>query len=482
MGQTYSYEEYMPEKDIPNTFDGLEPERVEWEKKIGFLLLLQNFGTFGFFGSAKHNKLSNNSITRGDIKNYIESFEIKSYLDWIKECMPDKIINVITKDLSYLNFNLDDKIKNDDEYIKIINKAKYDLILEIFKNFTDENKIIIFERITKKFSSEFIGEYQIYKMYLDMYGEKIITSNKINDFFELFNVSHYNTLLDYIDKKYPKLKSELKKSIFNFNFKCSTDDANKLKGIINLEEKFELAKKLNNTDDKELFKLLPSSIINKIIEQINQEDKINFVNDYFANPSNQNSICKLSSSYQLSSIFEDLKENKLFQKLCNDTKYNLFKSKYYNELEDEQKDKYTKYRLDFNSHWELYKLDKKKYLEIILHNDLIDDYTFGNYSFDNFSFLDSFNDEVKTYLKNKIYSDTNQISEHDKRHTKISTLDNYIDIMYFTHNPPDFLKLADTKYYPDYIQVMNLYLENINYDFSKVTWLNVKPKVVFDIC
>jgi hypothetical protein len=36
MGQSHSYEEFMPERDIPDSFDGLEQSRIDWEKKLDF--------------------------------------------------------------------------------------------------------------------------------------------------------------------------------------------------------------------------------------------------------------------------------------------------------------------------------------------------------------------------------------------------------------------------------------------------------------
>ena len=167
--------------------------------------------------------------------------------------------------------------------------------------------------------------------------------------------------------------------------------------------------------------------------------------------------------------------------MIKNTKYEIFRTKYYNELDEETKTKHSIYRLDYNSHWELFNLDEEKYMEILNYNVLIDDYTFGNYNFDNFSFLNGFNEEVQTYLKNKIHADTNDIAD-ESRHTKISNLDNFIDIMYFTHNPPEFLRPLDYKFYSDYIKSANKYLEELNYDFSKINYLNMKPRIVFDVC
>ena len=138
--------------------------------------------------------------------------------------------------------------------------------------------------------------------------------------------------------------------------------------------------------------------------------------------------------------FEKISENKKFKQFESNVKYNLLRTKYFDKLDEEKQSKLQIYRLDFDSHYELYKLDEAKYMGLIMYNDLIDDFTFDSYTFDSYDFLNGFNDEVKTYLKNKIYSDSNGLNEFEQRHTPITTLDNYIDIMYFTHNPPVFLR------------------------------------------
>ena len=108
-------------------------------------------------------------------------------------------------------------------------------------------------------------------------------------------------------------------------------------------------------------------------------------------------------------------------------------------------------------------------MEILLYNDQIDNCTFNKWDSDNYEFLDKFNDKVKNYLKNKIYANNNFIIDKNKDNYKdkcmnlpITSLDNYIDIMYFIKNPPIFLRMYDTKYYPEYIKLMDEYYMNLN--------------------
>ena len=49
----------------------------------------------------------------------------------------------------------------------------------------------------------------------------------------------------------------------------------------------------------------------------------------------------------------------------------------------------------------------------------------------------------------------------NKKHTKISTLDNFIDIMYFIFNPLQFLRHPEITYYPNNIKILNIYLETV---------------------
>lgn len=476
MGQSHSYEEFMPEKDIPNSFDGLEQSRIEWEKKIGFLFLLEIFGIFGFFGSAEYQNFDDKKITRTDIKKYLESFNISNYIDWIEQTMPNKIIKIVSKDIDFLQFEIQKQIETDPEYINLINPLKYKLMVEKYNTLTPDDKIIIYSEITKSYNKIYSGDLMIVKLYMKLffskYGE---TEKKIIEFFDCFNTYGKNRVLKFIDELFKRNKTN-NNSIFNI---FSTQNSNLWK------KKLEFIKNINYDSEFHesshfftLINLSVSNILNKLDEIASIDDKIKFVDEYFLN-AERDKMCEMCDYYNFKDMFGDVKKNKELKTLIENTKYEIFRTKYYDKLDEETKSKYTKYRLDFNSHWELFKLDEEKYMEIITDNALIDDYTFEHYNFDNFCFLNGFNDEVQTYLKNKIQADTNYIVD-ESRHTKISNLDNFIDIMYFIHNPPSFLRPKDYKFCPDYIELANKYLEELGYDFSKINYLNMKPQIVFE--
>jgi len=429
---------------------------------------LDIFGSFGFYGSAKHKDLNNKKITRTNIKNYLESFDISEYIDWIEQIMPNKIIKIVDKNKRYLNYEIEKQIESEPEYLNFVNSLKYKLAIENYNTLNSDDKIKIYSEITTKHKNFYCGTSLILKHYSNtFFSNSSETKEQIINFFNTFEIFD---ILTFIDELYNKNKTNVKEDNLS---DTKIDDLDIWK------EKLEIFKNIN--DDDLINPIYLQIIIQKINNILSTDDKIKFVDEYFSN-AERDTICYLCDDYKFKSdMFKNIEDNKELKTLIKNTKYEIFRTKYYNELDEETKTKYTIYRLDYNSHWELFKFDEEKYMKIITYNVLIDDYTFNYYNFDNFSFLDNYNKEVQTYLKNKIYADTNHIIDKSK-HTIISNLDNLIDIMYFTHNPPTFLRLTDRKYYQDYIELANKYLNELNYDFSKMNYLNLKPRVVFDVC
>lgn len=97
MEQQYYCREFEDDDSILDSYDGLDDNRILFEKKIKFLLLLKKIGTFNFCGSAKYKEVDKIIITRTDIKNYLESFNIVDSLDWINNVLPNKVISYISK-------------------------------------------------------------------------------------------------------------------------------------------------------------------------------------------------------------------------------------------------------------------------------------------------------------------------------------------------------------------------------------------------
>lgn len=168
--------------------------------------------------------------------------------------------------------------------------------------------------------------------------------------------------------------------------------------------------------------------------------------------------------------------NKDYDKQLYDIKIELLKTKYIDDLLTESNE-FFEYKLDFDSYYELFKSNEQEFMNIIKYNDLIDDYTFGSYNLDNYEFLNCFNEEVKTYLKNKIYADTNHITREQK-HTPITNLDNYIEYQYFTYNPPSFLRYNGLEYYPEYFKIMDKYVSDFGYDLNKINYHKYKTVLI----
>ena len=434
MGQTESYAEFMPKKDVPDNWEGLDEHRIMFEKKLSFLLLLQKMGSHGFIGSAKHNKsIRDVKITRTDIKNYLESFEIKKFLDWIKTVCPEKVLKLIEKENLSLKFDFDlcHEIEKDKEYIKLVYPKKRELICEIYNDSIGlEQKKKIFDIMFNEYSTH-IDKFKIFNMYLSKYSELLQTDEQIENFFKNdIDLLDKNKIENYIKDQVKILNSE-KKSASIFGFITQ-------KNPITLKQSFEIIK--NIQDIKFINSLTLEQIKKKLFTGMDLEEKIKFIDDFFDNSSDTQIVNFVDKLYIRVKEFEKISENKKFKQFESNVKYNLLRTKYFDKLDEEKQSKLQIYRLDFDSHYELYKLDEAKYMGLIMYNDLIDDFTFDSYTFDSYDFLNGFNDEVKTYLKNKIYSDSNGLNEFEQRHTPITTLDNYIDIMYFTHNPPVFLR------------------------------------------
>lgn len=448
---------FLPEQNITNSFEGLEPERVNWEKKIGCLLIFEKFNRC--YGSSEDEKKNMFNFTRNDIKNFLETHIIEYELDWIKQEMPDKIIEVINENV--IPFSIKDKILDEPTYIETVNPIKYKLLIEKYKTLSSKEKIIIFGEIIKTHKTKiYCGNKKIYDLYLSTINEDSDEfEKKINSFFDDFDHSKENNLLNVVNKLFSETTTE------------ST--------INDWKKKFELAKNINDLNFLNKFNLV--LVADKLNKLLSDDEKNIFVDNYFIS-SDLNTICNICDDVIISMIFKDIYQNKEFVKINNKTKLHLFKTKYSDELKD--KKFMISYFLDYDSHWELYKKNEKMYLKILNLNNLIYGFIFDSYHFNNFSFLDNFNDEVKNYLKDKIISDTKRYKENEiKLKEKISTIDNLIDVLCFTWDPPDFLRSYE-KIYPECEsnERFNEYLKTINYDFNKKSYLNMKPKIIFETC
>jgi len=101
-------------------------------------------------------------------------------------------------------------------------------------------------------------------------------------------------------------------------------------------------------------------------------------------------------------------------------------------------------------------------MKIVEYNEMIDDYTFGDYYYDDFNFLNCFNENVQNCLIKKIKADTNKIIKYEQKYNPVESLDDLIDILIFIHNPPDFLMSPDIEYHDNYNRLMIEYANKFN--------------------
>ena len=324
---------------------------------------------------------------------------------------------------------------------------------------------------------------KLYNLFVNKYFSNVdiskIDDAKIIEFFDFFGLYRYE-LIKYIDNIILNNK-ENKNIKENKTIKLMFGCCNSFLNIISWKERLNVA--INVDDINNNSKCLPYmyhfttiKIIEFLQDKISFDEKINYVDNYF-NDSKNDEIIEFTETFPISKIFSN--KITLNNELAITKKkiiHELLRTKYSDEIYNEKNSKFIDYKLDYNSHYELYKSDEKKYMEMLSYNDFIDCEILNSYDHDNFEFLNNFNDEVKVFLKNKIFFNSNPVFQK-KENVSISSLDNYIDIMYFIHNPPTFLRLKNIKYYPDYIKLMDEYVSEFNFDFSKINYLNAKLKV-----
>ena len=133
------------------------------------------------------------------------------------------------------------------------------------------------------------------------------------------------------------------------------------------------------------------------------------------------------------------------------------------------------YYLNWSDHWDLYCACPTEYINMIESYCLVDDYTFSDYKFDYYGFLDCLRPTVRANIINKIKSD-NKLKTTN-RYGPIVSLEDLVDISIFIQDPPEFLKHHGLKYYSEYNKLMYQYLANIKWDMNKFnykTW-NIIP-------
>ena len=113
-------------KYVENSFDGIDPDRILFEKKIMFLMIADKLSCHGFLGSQKERNFKIPQITRQNVAAFLEDIKVTEYIDYVNSIMQNGIIKKI---------NYDD-ILSDNK--KNIYKNNLTEILNIIKNYLVE--------------------------------------------------------------------------------------------------------------------------------------------------------------------------------------------------------------------------------------------------------------------------------------------------------------------------------------------------------
>jgi len=449
MGNSTTKEVTFPTKDIVS--DGVEDiseHRIDFEKKIKFLMISEKLSCHGALGSQGKKDVIP-EITRGNVKAYLENFNINENKDWINEHMPGKLISKIKNDNISSYFILTDKKKEMEEHID-------------YKNVLIDIKLETYKEICHDFNETNIEEF--YK--------KIISICYSQD---KQNISIDKR--DIINLLTTHIISEEDKNYFIQNFKNKLNDKKDIYNEVNnlsFEDFMIKIKDFINSDDINKF-FGPLCIMS--FNKMNPETKKLLVCDFILN---YDSFHNVINNIYFGII---LIGNESFGKKEKKIQQKYFKECVYDTLPEEEKSKYTVLSIDFDSHYEFYKLDEKEYMQVLYFNALCDDWTFPYYPYSDFTFLDGFNTETKNSIISKINADTtmNSKASVQEKYGEITTLDNFIDISIFTEDPPDFLKYNQCKYIPEHIEIMLNYLKDFNYDEKKLNYKKYKINISFTI-
>lgn len=437
--------------NIDKESNNIDKECIKFEKKLKFFILLEHFGTFGLFGSRKYKNLEDINIDNSYIDGWIREIDFKPFSSTINKILPNRLTKNLKKKFDYKITSI---ISEDEEFKNKFLENKFVIIKRIYKTFDEKKKIELFS------AREFLNSCVDFRILYDIFFDRVLLN--IKDKKELDEFMHNNFIENcfFTDKL-----------LLNYKIKSKQTDTTFEELVLFLKEIS------NNNLIDEYFSYSPKlNLINKLRNNMNDDEKIKLVDNFFENLTIENAkdICGIYDIYKIFYSHNDVE----FIDLENQLLYEFMVKKYLNELNEEQKESCYTYNLDIYTFYELFKINEKIFTEIISYYILVDDYTFSDYNFDNYDFLDNYDEEVKTYLKYKIWCDKNR--EIKNRHKPISTIDNLIDILYFIHNPPIFLRVGDRKYYNEYIELMNKYVKDFGYEFNKIKYFNKKICIKFE--
>lgn len=419
-------EELFDNSNIPTDITD-NPKRERYENTMKILTLLNEFYHLG-----KKDICLEKVLSRDYMINYVQRLLISNELvEWIQTNMPNKLITIL--DLPYFMHDVEKVFEKDTtHYYPCVNE-----LLEIYKT-------NLFPKLTDKDKKNLQSKAKLYKIIpVEDYAKVCKIDNLTED------------VLDSIIIKQKKVGNK----IFSF-FELTKEQKQKYikDSLLNLS--------LENINQKAIVDIVYSDF-DKVIEYYNLDNFIKL------NISIENMLLNLTVlTYNYKSNIE-AKTNKIKK-----THLEKYYRNVYVHTQPESNKKY-RYYLNFEDHWNLYNQNETKYLEILMNNCISDDYTFNDYKHTDYSFLNSFNENVKQNLITKINSDTNRVIEN--RYGIVNCLEDFLDICVFIHMPPNFLKLDGIEYSDDSNAILLATLNTIGYDMGKFKYLKYNLRQTIEL-
>jgi hypothetical protein len=401
--------------------------RINWENNLKILALIDSFGTSGFFGSAEFKQIDTEQIlSRAYLINYIKKLQVpKKLVDWIETNMPNKLIKKLYVPLC-LDVKVENNFKSDKEY--------YLLYLNDLLEFYHTKLVVL---LTNDEKTKLVNSLRIYNL---------ISKD------DYLKISNIDNLEEDVLNKTIKIKPD------NFIKYTKTQKQDYIKKVFT-----EKNSQLDITINIRAIEEIVYSNFDVVMSYLNLENFQTQKIDY-----------KVLSCFDILSYNYGLHEK---TQSIKDTHLTKYYTDVYAKTQLESTLNY-KYYLNFEDHWNMYCIASDKYLDLLTHNFLIDDYTFNYYPHDDFKFLNGFNDTVKQNIITKIQSDNNQVITN--RYGKIHSLEDLVDISVFIQNPPSFLKLDGIDYYGEYNLVLAQVLKQFGYDMSKLQYTKFKLKYMIE--
>lgn len=418
-----------------------DTDQIKFEQLLTVLVLIEQFGTHGFFGSSKKKDISLSSLSREFVKNRIQTISISTeHVDKVRTLLPDRLIQNLHIPIVLPFDQAKDFEANSEYYLAMVEEK-----IEFFKLLSQDE---ITDDIIKSVTSSYIIGNNELIMFLST-DEKLLDSYSSDKFKKNKDLTTFESKITYL------------KSLDKF-------------GIHSAIQYLSLIKILKEKLCSDI--TFARNHIYQLIQNLTKEnfsDSI-FKKTYFwrTDKVRYSSTNNKSDEENDENNDEDQDDDNLIVSSLKSIE-KIHEEKYYREVYSKahpEKVKYD-YYLNFADYWTLFQLDPVLVTEIIEYSFLVDDYTFSEYKY-SWDFLDSLNPRVKQNIITKHNSDRDRVLEN--RYGLIASLEDLVDIAIFCQFPPTFLRPENdgTEYYDENAQVLFKLLESYGWNMNKLDYLN----------